>query len=120
MTSKPSGGSTDHRSTERTGMNYPTRNEMFLDNKRNGTRIDHERTCFLSHSGITYRCRMKNISLSGTLVSALIFASAAMKVGDTCGLFLSPESTMCPIEYTSRVARLDSSNIALQFIGMTF
>jgi hypothetical protein len=106
--------------TERTGMNYPTRNEMFLDNKRNGTRIDHERSCFLSHSGITYRCRMKNISLSGTLVSALDFASAAMQVGDTCGLFLSAESTMCPIEYTSRVSRLDSSNIALQFIGMTF
>lgn len=112
------GGST--RSTERACMNYPTRNEMVLDNKRNGTRVDHERTCFLSHRGITYRCEMKNISLSGALVSALDFASSAMQVGDECGLFLSAESTMCPIEYTSRVARLDSSNIALQFLGMTF
>jgi hypothetical protein len=127
LTKKPSRGG--HKTTspksstwsnERTGMNYPTRNELFLDNKRNGTRIDHERTCFLSHSGITYRCRMKNISLSGTLVSAQDFVSAAMQVGDMCGLLLSAESTMCPIEYTSRVSRLDSSNIALQFIGMTF
>ncbi|NTW50917.1 MAG: PilZ domain-containing protein [Chlorobiales bacterium] len=101
-------------------MNYPTRNEMFLDNKRNGTRIDHERTCFLSHRGITYRCQMINISLSGTLVSVLEYASAAIQVGDVCGLFLSPESTMCPIEYTSRVTRLDPSNIAVQFLGMTF
>lgn len=101
-------------------MVYPTRNEFYLDNKRNGTRIEHDRMCFLFHNGVSYPCRMQNISLSGTLISALDRVPEVIQPGDMCGIFLTAEPNQCPVEYTSKVVRLEHSKIGLYFLGMTF
>ena len=98
----------------------PTKIEMVSDCQRNGSRIDHDRTCFLSHKGVRYRCRMQNISLSGALVCLPEVPVHAFQPGDMCGLFLTAEPTQAPVEYTSRVARLEPSRLGLQFLGMTF
>jgi hypothetical protein len=63
---------------------------------------------------------MKNISISGALVSAVDFPPESVQLGDTCSLFLSTNPTMCPGEYTSKITRLGPSKLALQFLGITF
>jgi PilZ domain len=93
---------------------------MGYDCQRYGTRVDHERKCYLSHNGVKYSCHMKNISISGALVCVPDFPLHPIQSGDTCGLFLTAEPTQAPVEYMSRVARLESSKIGLQFLGMTF
>jgi hypothetical protein len=98
----------------------PTKHNKIFDCKRNGIRVDVEHECLLDHNGIKYPCLMKNISISGALVSALDFPPDTLKVGDTCGLLLSTDLSLTPGEYTSRVARLGPSNIGLHFLGLDF
>ena len=93
---------------------------MIDDCKRNGVRVDVEHECLLYHNGVKYPCLMKNISISGALVCALDFPPTTLQVGDTCGLLLSTDLTMSPGEYTSRVARLEPSNVGLHFLGLAF
>ena len=88
--------------------------------ERNGVRVNIEHACLLQHKGIKYPCMMKNISISGSLVSALDFPPVTIQVGDMCSLFLSTNPTVCPGEYTSRITRLGPSIIALHFLGITF
>lgn len=88
--------------------------------RRNGMRIACDDKCLLHHNGIKYSCRLENISISGALICAQDFPPAAIKLGDTCGLLLCTDPTMCPGEYTSKVTRLGPSKIALHFLDHAF
>ena len=98
-----------------------SRNEAYMYSPpRNGVRVNIEHECLLQHNGIKYPCLMKNISISGALVSAPGFPPATALAGDMCSLYLSTNPTLCPGEYTSRITRLGPSIIALHFLGITF
>lgn len=101
-------------------MDSPIRNGMRVDCERNGMRLDCEHKCLLHHKGIMYQGQMKNISISGALVCALDFPPDTIQLGDTCGLLLNTDHTLCPGEYSSRVTRLEPSKIALHFLNISF
>ena len=101
-------------------MYSQTSNDMRVDCKRNGIRFNFEHDCLLHHNGIKYPCRMKNISISGALVSALDFPPETIKLGDTCGLLLCTDLAMSPGEYTSKITRIETSKVALHFLGLDF
>lgn len=101
-------------------MSSPIRYSMRDDCKRNGMRLNCEHTCLLYHNGIMYPCQMKNISISGALVCALDFPPDTIQLGDTCDLFLNTNPTFCPGKYSSRITRLEPSNIALHFLSIAF
>jgi hypothetical protein len=101
-------------------LDSPTRNGVKVDCERNGLRLDCDHKCLLHHNGIMYPCQMKNISISGALVCAFDFPPDTILLGDTCGLLLSTEPTLCPGEYSSRVTRLEPSKIALHFLSIAF
>jgi hypothetical protein len=62
---------------------------------------------------------MKNISLSGALVSAENFPPSAVKIGDTCGISLNSDlSLITGGGYTSRITRFDESHIGVHFISI--
>lgn len=85
---------------------------------RNGLRVGCDDKCLLRHNGLSYQCLLENISISGALVCLQDFKQAAIQVGDTCGLLLCTDPTVCPGEYTSRVTRLGASKIALHFLDI--
>jgi hypothetical protein len=101
-------------------LDSTTRNGIKIDCERNGLRLDCDHKSFLHHNGIMYPCKMKNISISGALVCALDFPPATIQLGDTCGLLLNTDPTLCPGEYSSKVTRLEPSKIALHFLSIAF
>jgi len=101
-------------------LHTQTGNETKLDCKRNGSRFNLERKCVLYHNGIKYPCKTKNISISGVLVSSHDFPPANINLGDTCGLSFSNDTISAVGEYESKVTRLGSSMVALNFHSLTF
>jgi hypothetical protein len=63
---------------------------------------------------------MKNISISGVLVSAHDFPPANLTLGDTCSLSFSNNTISTIGEYESKVTRLGLSMVALNFLGLTY
>jgi len=88
--------------------------------KRNGSRFNIERNCFLYHNGVKYPCRTKNISISGVLISAHDFPPANLSLGDTCGLSFSNEIISTIGEYESKVTRVGQSMVALNYISLAY
>jgi hypothetical protein len=83
---------------------------------RNGIRIDCVSKCVLQHKGVTYPCLLKDISISGVLICGIDFPPSTIQIGDVCGFFLCSDPKVCSIEYASRVTRLGSADIALNFL----
>jgi hypothetical protein len=101
-------------------LHTQTGNDAMIDCRRNGSRLDLEKRCFLYHNGIKYPCKTKNISISGVLVSAHDFPPANLGLGDTCSLSFSNDTISAIGEYESKVTRLDLSMVALNFLSLTF
>ena len=87
---------------------------------RKGLRVGCNDKCLLHYNGITYQCLLENISISGALLLVCDLPPATIHLGDTCGLLLCTDPTVCPGEYKSRVTRLGPSRIALRFLDVTF
>jgi hypothetical protein len=87
------------------------------DCKRNGTRFDIEQDVVIHHEGIKYPSKMKNISITGVIASVPGLPSNVIQVGDTCGLSFGADPTVKPAVYSSRVIRIGSFGIALNFLG---
>ncbi|MDD2850334.1 MAG: PilZ domain-containing protein [Desulfuromonadaceae bacterium] len=96
------------------------KNSVKVDCKRNGTRFACEHECNLHHNGAVYACQMKNISISGALVSAENFPPEAIQIGDTCALSLSNDVMANPGRYTSKITRLESNKIGVRFLSIAF
>jgi hypothetical protein len=90
------------------------------DDNRKGSRFDYKQECILHHNGSTYHCKMKNISISGVLLSAQEFPAAPLKLGDTCGVALCTDPAVSSGVYTSKVTRCDMAGIALNFLGFIY
>jgi hypothetical protein len=85
--------------------------------KRNGTRFDVEQNIIIHHKGIKYPSKMKNISITGVIASIPGLSPDIIQAGDTCGLSFSSDPTVKAEIYSSKVSRVDSSHIALNFLG---
>ena len=76
-------------------------------------RVDYEEKCLLQIRNEYYPAKVKNISFGGALVvsyNPLI----GLNVGDCCNVSVNGES---PGDYPCKVARIDTSSIALEFTG---
>lgn len=93
--------------------------EMYTK-KRQGLRVGCDDKCLLVCNGRHYPCKLENISVSGVLLRSTGTPFSRIKAGDTCGLVICSDPMLCPGEYRSKVARLDASRIALQFIDVKF
>jgi len=93
---------------------------MRVGNKRNAIRLDCDYKCLLQHDDIMYPCEMKNISISGALVCASFLIPVNIQLGDTCDLLFSAHHIMSPLDYKSKVTRLEDSKIALLFLDTVF
>ncbi|MDD2852223.1 MAG: PilZ domain-containing protein [Desulfuromonadaceae bacterium] len=96
-------------------MSYHTGNHMGSSYRRNGTRFDYEQDCTLVHNGAKYLCRMRNISISGVLVSLSEQTVSGIQPGDTCRLSLCTGLVGDSGEYVGSVSRLSQHDIALNF-----
>jgi hypothetical protein len=101
-------------------LHTQTGNNTEFNCKRNGSRFNIERNCFLYHNGVKYPCRTKNISISGVLISAHDFPPANLNLGDTCGLSFSNEIISTIGEYESKVTRVGQSMVALNYISLAY
>lgn len=90
------------------------------DVKRHGGRVVCDDKCLLVYNGKRYDCILENISVSGALLRCNDSFPKRMNPGDTCGILLCSDPTLCPSEYRSKVARHDASKIALQFLETKF
>lgn len=88
-----------------------------IDCRRSGVRFDVEQDIIIHHKGTKYPSKMKNISISGVIVSIPGLLPDTIQVGETCGLSFCADPTVKPEVYSSRVARVDPSGIALNFSG---
>ncbi|OGW36121.1 MAG: hypothetical protein A2X58_08560 [Nitrospirae bacterium GWC2_56_14] len=87
---------------------------------RHGRRIACSDKCLLVYKGKNYPCVLENISVSGALLFCSDSFPKYMNPGETCGMLLCSDPTLCPSEYKSIVARYDVSKIALRFIEVQF
>jgi len=81
---------------------------------RHGNRVACNDKCLLVVNGANYFCNLENISLSGVLVQC--DDTIPTRPGDRCGFLLCRDPNICPGEYPVRVARRDSSKVALEFL----
>jgi|ERR1039457_4524506 hypothetical protein len=92
-------------------------NNEKIDRRRGGTRFDVERDIIIHHKGAKHPSKMKNISITGVIASVAGFSPDAIQVGDTCGLSFCADSAVKTEVFSSRVTRIDSYGIALNFLG---
>jgi hypothetical protein len=93
-----------------------TEDSSGICSKRSGVRFDYAHDCTLYHNGTKYPYKTKNMSLSGTLVSAQNFTPAPVKLGDMCGISLCADPEVSHGE-AGKVTRVSHSDISLQFLG---
>ena len=95
-------------------------NGVSVSDKRNAIRLNCDYKCLLQHDDIVYPCKMNNISISGALVCTSFLIPVNMKVGDDCDLLFTTQRTMTPLDFKSKVTRLEDSKIALRFLYCPF
>jgi hypothetical protein len=70
--------------------------------------------------GNNYPCKLENISISGVLVQCDTSLPPRINPGERCGLLLCSDPKVCPGQYPAKVARLEASKVALQFLDFEF
>ena len=85
-----------------------------LSDRRDGQRVTGASQCFMYHCGSKYSGILEDISMSGALVSVTNSLPYVVQLGDACGLECSGD-LFCPDEYSSKVVRIDSHKVGLQF-----
>jgi len=93
---------------------------VIVGDKRFAVRLDCDYMCLLKHDDIVYPFKINNISSSGALVCAFFIIPVHMQLGDTCDLLFSTHHTMSPLDFKSKVTRLEDSKIALHFLDPAF
>jgi hypothetical protein len=67
-----------------------------------------------------YPCEMKNISTTGALVCMSMIIPANIQLGDTCDLMFGSLHTLSPLNFRSKVIRLDDYKIALHLLDPAY
>jgi hypothetical protein len=83
-------------------------------------RLDGHAKCTLHLDGLDYNGEIENISLGGALVKLNNEVPNRVKPGFTCGLRLCGTQETNPVEYTCRVARLDSAIVGVQILELNY
>jgi hypothetical protein len=86
-----------------------------LNNKRCTSRVTCFSKCFLYHNGSKYPGILENISISGALVSVSNSLPYVVQLGDMCSLVYCNDSLRSPGEFHSKVVRLSTFKVGLQF-----
>lgn len=85
------------------------------DIRRQGWRLECGDKCMLRYNGKRTECILIDISMSGVLVSCDDECAESLLPGETCGLYLCGDPSVCPSEIECTVTRRDDSRIGLQF-----
>jgi c-di-GMP-binding flagellar brake protein YcgR len=86
-----------------------------MENRRKHSRIKFEAHCLLKgNAGDTYEVLLDDISLSGA--SLEVNVKTDFQIGDECELVLSEKSEAFPVKHTSKIVRVDSGIIAVDFL----
>ncbi len=86
-----------------------------VNNRRSATRVTCFSKCFLYHNGSKYQGILENISLSGASVSVANSLPYVVQLGDRCNLIYCDDGAPVPCEYASKVVRMSTPKIGLQF-----
>ena len=89
-----------------------------MDKIVQSSRIVCEAKCILNFDGVDYQGVIENISLTGALIKLDSDMPASIRPGDTCDMVFCSRPDVYPIKYTSKVVRLDSALIGIEFIGL--
>jgi c-di-GMP-binding flagellar brake protein YcgR len=81
-------------------------------------RINCETKCIMHCDASEFQGVIKNISLSGALVMLNSKFPTNIHPGDTCDIMLCSNPDFCPVRYTSKVIRVDSAIIGVQFLEL--
>lgn len=87
-----------------------------MHDKRSVQRVLCVSKCLLIHNGSKYVGILEDISLAGALVTTTSSLPYVIQIGDTCSLLFCGDQALCPNEYNSKVVRINSPKVGLQFI----
>jgi hypothetical protein len=87
-----------------------------MTDKRTVQRVDCFSKCLLLHKNSQYPGVLENISVDGALVTMTNSLPNVIQLGDTCGLLFCSDQEFSPNEYNSKVVRISSPYVGLQFI----
>ncbi len=88
-----------------------------MKDKRSVQRASCVSKCLLYYRGSKYLGILEDISLEGALVTMTSSLPYVIGVGDSCRLLFCGDQEFCPNEYNSKVVRISSPKVGLQFIG---
>jgi len=83
--------------------------------KRKEQRLDCTENCQLHFNDLFYHATLLNISFHGLLVHCTNTPLDSVRIGTTCGIFLSNINSG---EFMCEVVRVEAGNIALKLMGM--
>ena len=89
-----------------------------MDNTVQGSRIECEAQCILNFNGVDLHGVIENISVSGALIKLNDEMPDSIQAGDTCDMIFSSNPDAYPVKYTSKVVRLDSALIGIEFLEL--
>jgi len=89
-----------------------------VDKLEQSSRIDCEAECVLNFDGVDYQGVIENISLIGALIKLDNRMPDNIRPGDTCDMIFCSSPDVYPIKYTSKVVRLDSALIGIEFLEL--
>jgi hypothetical protein len=88
-----------------------------MKDKRDVQRVSCVSKCQLFHNGSKYIGVLENISIDGALVTMTNSLPYVIKLGDTCSLIFCGYQELYPNERSSRVVRINSPKVGLQFVA---
>jgi c-di-GMP-binding flagellar brake protein YcgR len=89
-----------------------------MSNKVPKSRIVCEAKCILSFDGFDFQGVIENLSLSGALIKLNNNLPNTIHPGDNCDLMFNSDPDLYPVKYTSKVVRVDSEIIGIQFLEL--
>lgn len=81
-------------------------------------RINCDTKCIIHFDASEFHGVIKNLSLSGALIKLNNKIPNNIHPGDKCDLLLCSNTDLFPVRYTSKVTRVDSANIGVQFLEL--
>jgi PilZ domain len=81
-------------------------------------RLVCETKCILNFDGFEIQGVIENISLSGALIKLNDKPPDSIRPGDTCDMVFSDNPDLYPIKYTSKIVRLDSEILGIEFLEL--
>jgi hypothetical protein len=89
-----------------------------MDKIMQSSRIVCAAECILNFDGVDFPGVIENISLTGALIKLDSEMPAGIRPGDTCDMIFCSSPDVYPIKYTSKVVRLDSTLIGIEFLEL--